>query len=139
MDNPFMVSARYLMDFFEAKHLAWSTSHFEELRGKVNERHDRLRRQTPDDVAAEAPEVFFGVGVGGNSVNSSGDSDRGSFSWETTAASGVVGVEDVVRSGGAFPNPAAKTHEASGWFGHPTKVSVGPGGGGGGGVGRGGE
>ncbi|CAN0317179.1 unnamed protein product, partial [Ectocarpus fasciculatus] len=36
MDNPFMVSARYLLDFFEAKYLAWSSHHFDELYRKVS-------------------------------------------------------------------------------------------------------
>lgn len=36
MDNPFMVSARYLLDFFEAKYLAWSSSIFDELHRKVS-------------------------------------------------------------------------------------------------------
>ena len=35
MDNPFMVSALYLLDFFEAKYLAWSSSIFDELHRKV--------------------------------------------------------------------------------------------------------
>lgn len=36
MDNPFMVSALYLLDFFEAKYQAWSSSIFDELHRKVS-------------------------------------------------------------------------------------------------------
>lgn len=46
MDNPFMVSARYLLDFFEAKYLAWSSCHFDELYRKVRRSAD----QTTTDV-----------------------------------------------------------------------------------------
>lgn len=35
MDNPYMVSGRYLLDFFEAKLRASTSSLFEELRRKV--------------------------------------------------------------------------------------------------------
>ena len=35
MDNPFMVSCLYLLDFFETKYSAWSSSLFDHLREKV--------------------------------------------------------------------------------------------------------
>ena len=36
MDNPFMVSCMYLLDFFETKSSAWSSSLFDHLREKVS-------------------------------------------------------------------------------------------------------
>ncbi|CAB1108709.1 unnamed protein product [Ectocarpus sp. CCAP 1310/34] len=117
MDNPFMVSARYLLDFFEAKYLAWSSCHFDELYLKVNERHERLHQHLPD---AELPKFRFGSGP--ESDSDSSNCWRGSSS--TSGGGGSVGRSDA-GGGGGF---AALKPPAGG--------AEGEGGGGGGGGGR---
>ncbi|CAM9997641.1 unnamed protein product, partial [Ascophyllum nodosum] len=48
MDNPFMVSGMYLLDFFETKQKAWASSLFVDVRKKARERGDRLHRASTE-------------------------------------------------------------------------------------------
>ncbi|CAN0539860.1 unnamed protein product, partial [Ectocarpus sp. 8 AP-2014] len=111
---------RYLLDFFEAKYLAWSSCHFDELYQKVNERHERLHQHPPD---SELPKFRFGSGA---------ESDSDSFNcWRGSSGGG----------GGGGGGGSVGRSDAGGGGGFaalkpPAGGAEGEGGGGGGGGGR---